>query len=194
MKNVEYQKIKLYSSKNYSENQDFFNIRKDSIEKIVKENNIEYALEIEEKYGPGDAPKSPKKIYTLNLVIKKEDLIVVENLLDELYQFEYEIIEPEIVEVQEEVISNEEDTNGEAIKKSNTINESKITFKEKLENLDSLGKFCIGFAILIYAFLIIFEVALIAEAGVSMGIIIAMLIETYIFFKAVKGVINKKGE
>lgn len=183
MEDIKIQKIEIYSSKDYVDDQEIFDERKNEVENILKENNIEYALEITEKEAEGSTSKFPKTLYTLNLVIKQDDANKVKSLLDDLYKYDYKFIfdeepseEPE--EPVQEVYSTKEETNR--------------SLKEKLKDLDVIGKCILGFLTIIYAFLIIFEIVLINDSGLHKGIIIAMIIETFLYYKAMKVVINRK--
>ena len=57
MEEIEYQKIKLHTSTEYAYNKNFFDDRINAIEKIVKGNNIEYALEVVESTVKGISTK-----------------------------------------------------------------------------------------------------------------------------------------
>lgn len=177
------QKIKLYSSTDYIGEQEIFDEMKNEIEKLLVENNIEYALEITDEEAGNSSSKFPKTLYTLNLVIKQTDLNKVISILNDSYKYDYELIRD--IEVEEQEEQQEQEEPKESV-------ENKRTIKEKFQSMNFIGKCLIGFATVIYLFLIIFEIALIAEAGTQKGIIIAMLIETFIYLKAVGTILNRE--
>lgn len=189
MEEIKYQKIKLYTSLSYIEDKSIFDERIKEVENILKKENIEYVLEITDEIFPGSSAKSPKILYTLNLLTKFYDKYIVEKLLNDYYNYEYEV-----VEIEEEDTISKQGYEEDVIQNSNFINEPGISIKEKIRNLDVIGKVLVLFVSWLYILLIIFEISLILEAGIQTGIIIAVLIETYIYLKSLNGIINKKGE
>lgn len=188
MEEIEYQKIKLHSSTEYAYNKNFFDERIDAIEKIVKENNIEYALEVVESRVKGVSSKDYKTLYTLNLVIKRLDLLSVEDLLNKEYKYTYEIVEEKELEENEDAIQiDDDDENESAI-------ENKDNIFEKIRQASKIEKLLIGFLTVLFLFILIFEIVLILETEYLYEIVIIILVEIYIYSKMINEVINKKGE
>ncbi len=187
MEEIEYQKIKLHSSTEYAYNKNFFDERINAIEKIVKENNIEYALEVVESRVKGVSSKDYKTLYTLNLVIKKMDLLSVEDLLNKEYKYTYEIVEEKELEENEDAMQIDDDENESAI-------ENKDNIFEKIRQASKIEKLLIGFLTILFLFILIFEIILILETEYLYEIVIIILVEIFIYSKMINEVINKKGE
>ena len=187
MEEIEYQKIKLHSSTEYAYNKNFFDERINAIEKIVKENNIEYALEVVESSVKGVSSKDYKTLYTLNLVIKKMDLLSVEDLLNKEYKYTYEIVEEKELEENEDAMQIDDDENESAI-------ENKDNIFEKIRQASKIEKLLIGFLTVLFLFILIFEIILILETEYLYEIVIIILVEIFIYSKMINEVINKKGE
>lgn len=187
MEEIEYQKIKLHSSTEYAYNKNFFNDRINAIEKIVKENNIEYALEVVESTVKGISTKDYKTLYTLNLVIKKSDLLSVDDLLNREYEYTYEIVVEKIDEENEDAIKTEDDNEEEVI-------ENRDNIFEKIRQASKIEKFLAGFLTILFLSILVFEIILIIETGYFWEIIIIMLIGIFAYLKMISDVINKKGE
>lgn len=187
MEEIEYQKIKLHSSTEYAYNKNFFDERINAIEKIVKENNIEYALEVVESSVKGVSSKDYKTLYTLNLVIKKMDLLSVEDLLNKEYKYTYEIVEEKELEENEDAMQIDDAENESAI-------ENKDNIFEKIRQASKIEKLLIGFLTVLFLFILIFEIILILETEYLYEIVIIILVEIFIYSKMINEVINKKGE
>ena len=188
MEEIEYQKIKLHSSTEYAYNKNFFDDRINAIEKIAKENNIEYALEVVESTVKGISTKDYKTLYTLNLVIKKSDLLNVDDLLNREYEYAYEIVVEKIDEEEnEDVIKTEYNNEEEVI-------ENRDNIFEKIRQASKIEKFLAGFLTILFLSILVFEIILIIETGYFWEIIIIMLIGIFAYLKMINDVINKKGE
>lgn len=187
MEEIIYQKIKLHSSTEYAYNKNFFDERINAVEKIVKENNIDYALEVVESTVKGVSSKDYKTLYTLNLVIRKSDLLDVQDLLDESYEYTYEILEEKNLEENEDAIIFDENNENDAI-------ENKDNIFEKIKQGSKMEKILAGFLTILFLFILVFEIILIIETGYILEILIFVFIEIFVYSKMINGVINKKGE
>lgn len=111
-----YRKIELFKTYNFAKDYEEINKLQNNIEKILKENNIEYALEvIEEKKS---FAKTLRTLYTLRLVIRSIDLENTKYFLNTIENLNYNVLkEEEILQdaesnnYEENPIKNEEDEN-----------------------------------------------------------------------------------
>ena len=198
MSEIIYQKINLYSSTDYAQNKKFFDERKNLIEKILIENKLDYALEVIESYVTESSSRGLKKLYTLNLVIRKEDLNNVQVLLDTFYNYTYQITEEECIEQEDYEFEEEpiitDDMDDDIIKTNKSIFERKREFEDKIKQSSKLEKFIIIFFTLIFSFFVVFEIILIIETEYVWGILIIIVIEIIIYLKTLNDIVNKKGE
>lgn len=176
MNNQEYKKIKLISTVELANNKDKVDERKEKVEQLMKENNIDYAIEILESEPILSSKRVIKTIYTLNLIIKKEDLEKVKEILDISFGFPYEVLEEN--NIKKEKLDNKIKTNKSKSKK-------KLDFKAKL---------ALAFIIFIFCMIFAFEIVLIMESGIQTPIFIIMIIEFFVLIKIVKIILNRKDE
>lgn len=142
----------------------------------MKENNIDYAIEILESEPILSSKRVIKTIYTLNLIYKKEDLEKVKEILDISFGFPYEVLEEN--NIKKEKLDNKIKTNKSKSKK-------KLDFKAKL---------ALSFIIFIFGMIFAFEIVLIMESGIQTPIFIIMIIEFFVLIKIVKIILNRKDE
>lgn len=105
-----YRKIDLFKTYNFAKDHEEINKLQNSIEKILKENNIEYILEvIEEKKS---FAKILRTLYTLRLVIRSIDLENAKYCLNTIENLNYNVLkDTENNNYEENPIKNEEDEN-----------------------------------------------------------------------------------
>ena len=155
-------------------------------------------MEVIESYVTESSSRGLKKLYTLNLVIRKEDLNNVQVLLDTFYNYTYQITEEECIEQEDYEFEEEpiitDDMDDDIIKTNKSIFERKREFEDKIKQSSKLEKFIIIFFTLIFSFFVVFEIILIIETEYVWGILIIIVIEIIIYLKTLNDIVNKKGE
>ena len=114
----EYQKIRLHSTSNLAKDQEIIDYEKDAVQRIMMEYQIKFSIEIEEMSNLSSSLKHTGTAYALNLIVRKDDLDKVIELLDKEGGFGY------YIDLDEEYDPNEE---------SNEKEESFIDMPEELK-------------------------------------------------------------
>lgn len=120
----EYKKIELYTTINLARDKEEVDKIKCKVENILKDYNIEYALEILEKNDFASTKKYIQKIYCLNLIIKPEKSQIVKELLETKACIEYNELENEELSIEEETYEEN------PIKEINSYDEEPIIEKD----------------------------------------------------------------
>lgn len=189
---IKYRKINIYEASDILKEKEEFDKRKNLVERILKDNNIEYAFEMEDYVGQGVSVKSIYRSYCLNLIIKEQDLRIVEDLLYKDYEHEYIVIDEE--ENNDEMECNpiqDNEIEKESIESKDGVVNPGESFKENLNSLDSTHKMIAYFCMGIYVFFIMFELILIIDSGLHWGLLLAILIETFLIKKVLKGIFER---
>lgn len=82
MSGIEYQKIKLHSTHNLVKDQERIEYEKEVVQRLMMENQIQFAIEIEEVDTVGSYYIKTGTAYVLNLIVRKDDVEKVIELLD----------------------------------------------------------------------------------------------------------------
>lgn len=156
-----YRKIELFKSYDFAKDHEEINKLQNNIEKILKENNIEYLLEvIEEKKF---LAKTLRTVYTLRLVIRSIDLENAKYCLNTIENLNYNVLEDE------EILKDTENNNYE----ENPIkNEDGDTSFDKLDkNSMEYAKLQVSriFLIFLWASIIFLEIVLIIYSIINTG-------------------------
>lgn len=114
----EYQKIRLHSTSNLAKDQEIIDYEKDAVQRIMMEYQIKFSIEIEEMSNLSSSLKHTGTAYALNLIVRKDDLDKVIELLDKEGGFGY------YIDLDEEYDPNED---------SNEAEESFIDMPEELK-------------------------------------------------------------
>ncbi len=188
-----YRKIELFKTYNFAKDHKEINKLQNSIEKVLKENNIEYILEvIEEKKS---FAKILRTVYTLRLVIRSIDLENTKYFLNTVENLNYNVLEEEKIlqdtendNYEENPIKNEEDEN--------------TSFDKLDKNSMEYAKLQVSriFLIFLCASIIFFEIVLMIYSIMNTGeykdatiILIIILIEIP-FIKNVGKFLQRDGE
>ncbi len=149
-----YQKIELQFYRDLKKSENEYLEHKNIVESVMKENSIDYALEIVENQKKNAYQENYIKGYTLNLIIKKIDLHYVLKILDQnkigFYASDDDkwnaIFENSINEedefYEEEMIENE-------IQKENEIDEEELEKRNEVNNTFVRVFFSIIFIIMV---------------------------------------------
>lgn len=124
MKDI-YETIEIQFYKDIKESEKEFLEQKNAVEEIMKQNSVEYALELVENQKRSYYEEAYIKGYTLNLIIKKVDLHYVLKLLDQNNIGFFASEEEKWNAVKENEIDYEEDyeeTNEEIIEEESSTN------------------------------------------------------------------------
>ena len=124
MKDI-YETIEIQFYKDIKESEKEFLEQKNTVEEIMKQNSVEYALELVENQKRSYYEEAYIKGYTLNLIIKKVDLHYVLKLLDQNNIGFFASEEEKWEAVKENEIDYEEDyeeTNEEIIEEESSTN------------------------------------------------------------------------
>lgn len=219
MSNIEYQKIELHSTNNLGKDHERIEYERETTQRLMMENQIQFAIEIDEVDIKNSSNNKTGTAYVLNLIVRKDDVQKVIELLDKEGGFGYyvdldETFDPmaeekeeeeqegafiEIPEeLREETLDSEE--NVDPIKTFGEIDESDSK-KTVVEDLNRTFKFFMnGILIVSYTIAIVTELIFMSafeKIGDPEGItsmFVAIVIETPIalwFFKIIN---KKKGE
>lgn len=175
MNESDYKKIELYKTKNLSRDKKIIDSKIEHFEKIMKENNIDYAIEIKaEDVTVSNSNKIRGKLYILNLVVKKEKFDSTIELLNNLG-------ETIIVET-EDKMKNTEST------------------KNEIQDNSLQGKIIRAFFIILCLIIIVLELYLLIysvneyEYGNAILVTIIIIIELLFMKKIWKKLKNRKGD
>lgn len=91
MSSVEFQKIRLHTTTDLVKDQEIIDYEKDAVQRLMMENQIKFAIEIEEANVLSSSLKNTGTAYVLNLIVNKDDLEKVIELLDREGGFGYYI-------------------------------------------------------------------------------------------------------
>lgn len=120
----EYQKIRLHSTSNLAKDQEIIDYEKDAVQRIMMEYQIKFSIEIEEMSNLSSSLKHTGTAYALNLIVRKDDLDKVIELLDKEGGFGY------YIDLDEEYDPNED------VEEKETESDDPIkTYGEKDENV-----------------------------------------------------------
>ena len=89
MPEIKYQKIELHSTDDLAKDYEIIEYEKETVEKLMIENQIEFAMEIERKKELPIISRKQNIVYVLMLIVKKDDLDKVIELLDKEGNFGY---------------------------------------------------------------------------------------------------------
>lgn len=124
MKDI-YETIEIQFYKDIKESEKEFLEQKNAVEEIMKQNSVEYALELVENQKRSYYEEAYIKGYTLNLIIKKVDLHYVLKLLDQnnigffaSEEEKWEAVKENEIDYEEEY----EETNEEIIEEESSTN------------------------------------------------------------------------
>lgn len=81
MSGIEYQKIELHSAQDLVKEQERIEYEKETVQRLMMENQIQFAMEIDQKEEKSQTGKSIV-VYVLNLIVRKDDVDKVVELLD----------------------------------------------------------------------------------------------------------------
>lgn len=90
MSGIEYQKIELHSAQDLVKKQERIEYEKETVQRLMMENQIQFAMEIDQKEEKSPTGKSIV-VYVLNLIVRKDDVDKVIELLDKEGNFGYYI-------------------------------------------------------------------------------------------------------
>ena len=90
MSGIEYQKIELHSAQDLVKEQERIEYEKETVQRLMMENQIQFAMEIDQKEEKSPTGKSIV-VYVLNLIVRKDDVDKVVELLDKEGNFGYYI-------------------------------------------------------------------------------------------------------
>lgn len=217
MPDIEYQKIELHSTHNLAKDNEKIQYEKETVQRLMIENQIQFAIEIEEKDVRDKNNRYSNSLYVLNLVVRKDDVEKVIELLDREGGFGYYVDLDETFDLMKDAESEEQDgafveipeelrgteevaVEDEPIKIYEQDN-GNITIEFKPIGMTALANLIMK-ATLIFAFSMIY----IMEIGLMIyswngydyetvtGMFVAMIIETPIFIWFYKVLNKKKGE
>lgn len=202
MEEYSYKKFELYTTTNLARDKEEVDKIKCKVESILKDYNIEYALEILEKNDFASNKKYSKKIYCLNLIIKSEKSQIVKELLETKACIEYKDLENEDFLVEEDCyeenpIKEKISYDEEPIIEKGVYNQKNE--KDSMSKEDIIGNFSEIYFVIICAIIMAFEIFMIIYVlrdnnDISpIGIIIAIIIEIPIIRKIWISLENRKG-
>lgn len=210
MPDIEYQKIELHSTYDLVKEQERIEYEREAAQRLMMENQIQFAIEIDQKKKKSPTGKSTV-MYVLNLIVRKDDVNKVIELLDKEGNFGYyvdldatydpmeEIDEKQEVfeEIPEELKEENESTDEDPIKIYGE-EDGKVTIEFKPVGMEALANFIMKVT-LIFAFSLIYimEIGLMIYSWNSYdyetitAMVVAMIIETPIFIWFYN-ILNKK--
>lgn len=89
MPDIEYQKIELHSTYNLVKEQERIEYEKETVQRLMMEHQIQFAMEIERKEELPIISRKQNLVYVLNLIVRKDDVDKVIELLDKEGNFGY---------------------------------------------------------------------------------------------------------
>lgn len=205
-----YHKIELHTTSDILKEHETIDYEKKAVEKIMKDHNLDYALEFEERTYNGKVVE-----YALNLIIRKQDLDYVIKLLDEAGGFGYYVdLEQKNKSIKE---NSDEDYEDDIIVEKNKIenidpirnlsdNEivddlSGITEEDRKEKYNiEINNFAKAYLTIVFSFLTICEIWGIKyfydkkDFEAIMNMILLIICEMPIFILMLKVFYKKKGE
>ncbi len=209
MPDIEYQKIELHSTYNLVKDQEKIEEERQAAQRLMMENQIQFAIEIDQKEIKSPTGRNTNVVYVLNLIVRKDDVDKVIELLDKEGNFGYYIDLDETFDPTEEESENQEDTyielpeelkeevNDDPIKmygkeeiEDENLDDYKIKFEPKIKKIDykSFPKFIMKtFLTIAYMIILIPEIICIvygiqeAEYEIATAMFVAIVIETPIF-------------
>lgn len=104
----EFQKIRLHSTSNLAKDQEIIDYEKDAVQRIMMDHQIKFSIEIEEVSVLSSSLKNTGSAYVLNLIVRKDDLDKVIELLDKEGGFGYYIDLDEEYDPNEDTKEDEE--------------------------------------------------------------------------------------
>ncbi len=214
MPDIEYQKIELHSTHNLVKDQERIEYERESAQRLMMENQIQFAMEIDQKEEKSPTGKSTV-MYVLNLIVRKDDVDKVIELLDKEGNFGYyvdldETFDPmeeekdekqEVFEeIPEELKEETESVDEDPIKIYGEKN-GNITIEFKKPDMQNLARIMLSACFIISALLIfIMEIGLFINFletddfnGVC-SIIVALILETPLVIWLYELLNKKKGE
>ena len=148
-----YQTIELQFYKDLKKSENEFRNHKNIVEQVMKENSVDYALELVENQKKSAYQEAYIKGYTLNLIIRKIDLHYVLKLLDENKigffssdEEKWEAISENVIEEDYEEDENETDK----IQTNNIIDDEEIRKQNAQANKFARVSFSIIFLLMIF--------------------------------------------
>lgn len=91
MSDIEYQKIELHSTYDLVKEQEKIEYERQAAQKLMMENQIQFAIEIDQKEIKSPTGRNTNVVYVLNLIVRKDDVDKVIELLDKEGNFGYYI-------------------------------------------------------------------------------------------------------
>lgn len=199
MSGIEYQKIELHSAQDLVKEQERIEYEKETVQRLMMENQIQFAMEIDQKEEKSPTGKSIV-VYVLNLIVRKDDVDKVIELLDKEGNFGYYI---DLDSTYDPTKDTEETENQE---KQVEIIEEKIeddpikSYGEKID-YKSFPKLIMKiFLLIVFAIILIPEIVGIVygiketEYEIATTLFVFIVIETPIFIWFYNILNKKKGE
>ncbi len=174
----EYQKIRLHSTSNLAKDQEIIDYEKDAVQRIMMEYQIKFSIEIEEMSNLSSSLKHTGTAYALNLIVRKDDLDKVIELLDKEGGFGYYIdldeeydpnedsneAEESFVDMPEELKEEPEEAEDDPIKVYRQ-NDGNITVEFNTANFEGFVYLILRLFILFFgAMIMLFEIVWIMQA------------------------------
>ena len=146
MPEIKYQKIELHSTDDLAKDYEIIEYEKETVEKLMIENQIEFAMEIERKKELPIISRKQNIVYVLMLIVKKDDLDNVIDFLVKDGNFGYFVYLDSTYDPNEEKeeIENQDNENLEFIEKLNGAIEDakddpiKMYGEKEIENDENL--------------------------------------------------------
>ena len=174
----EYQKIRLHSTSNLAKDQEIIDYEKDAVQRIMMEYQIKFSIEIEEMSNLSSSLKHTGTAYALNLIVRKDDLDKVIELLDKEGGFGYYIdldeeydpnedsneAEESFIDMPEELMEEPEEAEDDPIKVYGQ-NDGNITVEFNTANFEGFVYLILRLFILFFgAMIMLFEIVWIMQA------------------------------
>ena len=207
MPNIEYQKIELHSTYDLVKEQEKIEHEREKAQKLMLDNQIQFAIEIDQKQVPSPTGRNTNVVYVLNLIVRKDDVNKVIELLDKEGNFGYYVDldssynseeKEESIEITEELKEEVVEEDNDSIKMydnaemedAENLEDYKIKFKHIFKPIDykAFSKFIMKLFLLIaFTIILIPEIVGIvygiqeSEYEIATAMFVLIVIETPIF-------------
>lgn len=109
MPDIKYQKIELHSTYDLVKDQDIIEQEREAAQKLMEDNQIQFAMEIDQKEIKSPTGRHTNVVYVLNLIVKEDEVDKVIELLDKDGNFGYYVDLDSTYDQNEEIKSEQDD-------------------------------------------------------------------------------------
>lgn len=139
MSNIEYQKIELHLTNNLGKDHEIIEYEREAAQRLMTENQIQFAIEIDEVDIKNSSNNKTGTAYVLNLIVRKDDVQKVIELLDREGGFGYYVDLDETFDPMAEE-NEKEEQEGAFVEMPEELREETLDLEENVDPIKNFAE------------------------------------------------------